>query len=108
MFLHRSFVPGLAIYSYMVGDEASGRCAIIDPTRDVEPYMRLAREQGSRITDILETHVHADFAAQSSSRRGYRTRRAFTARALAAPTGRRRMPTRSLRMERRSASAACA
>ena len=46
VFLHRSFVPGLAIYSYVVGDEASGRCAVIDPTRDVEPYMRLAREQG--------------------------------------------------------------
>ena len=63
MFLHRSFVSGLAIYSYMVGDEASGRCAVIDPTRDVEPYMRLAREQGLRITDILETHVHADFVS---------------------------------------------
>jgi hydroxyacylglutathione hydrolase len=63
MFLHRSFVPGLAIYSYMVGDEAFGRCAIIDPTRDVEPYMRSAREQGLRITDILETHVHADFVS---------------------------------------------
>jgi hydroxyacylglutathione hydrolase len=63
MLLHRSFIPGLAVYSYMVGDEASGRCAIIDPTRDVEPYMRLAREQGLRITDILETHVHADFVS---------------------------------------------
>jgi hydroxyacylglutathione hydrolase len=63
MFLHRSFVPGLAIYSYMVGDEASGRCAVIDPTRDVEPYIRTAREQGLRVTDILETHVHADFVS---------------------------------------------
>lgn len=63
MFLHRRFVPGLAIYSYMVGDESSGRCAVIDPTRDVEGYICLAREQGLRITDILETHVHADFVS---------------------------------------------
>ena len=63
MFLHREFVPGLAIYSYMVGDEASGHCAVIDPTRDVEPYLRLAREQGLHITEILETHVHADFVS---------------------------------------------
>ena len=63
MFLDRSFVPGLAIYSYMVGDEGSGRCAVIDPTRDVEPYMHTARERGLRISDILETHVHADFVS---------------------------------------------
>jgi len=31
-----------------VGDEASGRCAVIDPTRDVEPFVRLARERGLR------------------------------------------------------------
>jgi hydroxyacylglutathione hydrolase len=77
VFLHRSFIPGLAIYSYMVGDEASGRCAVIDPTRDVEPYMRLAREQGLRITEILETHVHADFisgAVELKARLPYQAR----------------------------------
>jgi hydroxyacylglutathione hydrolase len=47
----------------MVGDEGSGRCAVIDPTRDVEPYMHMAREQGLPISDILETHVHADFVS---------------------------------------------
>jgi hydroxyacylglutathione hydrolase len=77
MFLHRAFHPGLAIYSHMVGDETSGRCAVIDPTRDVEPYMRMAREQGLRISDILETHVHADFvsgAVELKARLPYETR----------------------------------
>jgi hydroxyacylglutathione hydrolase len=63
MFLHQRFIPGLAIYSYMVGDEQSGRCAVIDPTRDVDDYLVRARRQGLRITDILETHVHADFVS---------------------------------------------
>ena len=41
MFFHQRFVPGLAIYSYMVGDEKSKRCAVIDPTRDVDEYLEI-------------------------------------------------------------------
>ncbi len=66
MFLHQRFIPGLAIASYMVGDEKSRRVAVIDPTRDVEEYIRIAKDEGLRITDILETHVHADFVSGSA------------------------------------------
>ena len=65
MFFHQRFVPGLAIYSYMVGDEKSRRCAVIDPTRDVEEYLEIAKREGLRITHVLETHVHADFVSGS-------------------------------------------
>lgn len=63
MFFHHRFVPGLAINSYMVGDEKSKQCAVIDPTRDVEEYIQLAKEEGLHIAHILETHVHADFVS---------------------------------------------
>lgn len=66
MFFHQRFIPGLAIYSYMVGDEKSKKCAVVDPTRDVDEYLRIARREGLRITHILETHVHADFVSGSS------------------------------------------
>lgn len=66
MFFHQRFVPGLAIYSYMVGDEKSKRCAVIDPTRDVGEYLEIARREGLRITHVLETHVHADFVSGSA------------------------------------------
>ena len=46
MFLHREFVPGLAIASYMVGDEKTRQCAVIDPTRDVDEYVDIARRRG--------------------------------------------------------------
>ncbi|WP_435018261.1 MBL fold metallo-hydrolase [Tundrisphaera sp. TA3] len=65
MFFHQRFVPGLAIYGYMVGDEKSRRCAVIDPTRDVDEYLEIARREGLRITHVLETHVHADFVSGS-------------------------------------------
>ena len=63
MFFHHRFIPGLAINTYMVGDESAGRCAVIDPVRDVQPYIDKARDEGLHITDILETHVHADFVS---------------------------------------------
>src|SRR4051812_23883232 len=65
MFFHQRFIPGLAIASYMVGDEKSKEAAVVDPTRDVDDYLRIAREEGLRITHILETHVHADFVSGS-------------------------------------------
>lgn len=66
MFFHQRFIPGLAIASYMVGDEKAKAVAVIDPTRDVEEYIRIADGEGLRITHILETHVHADFVSGSA------------------------------------------
>lgn len=63
MIFQRVFTPGLAINSYVIGDEKSQRCAIIDPVRDISPYLAIAKENGADITDIIETHVHADFAS---------------------------------------------
>ena len=66
MFFHQRFIPGLAIASYLVGDEKVKQVAVIDPTRDVEEFVRIARDEGLRITHILETHVHADFVSGSA------------------------------------------
>lgn len=66
MYFYQRFIPGLAIYSYMVADEKTKQAAIVDPTRDIEDYLRIAKEQGLRITHVLETHVHADFVSGSA------------------------------------------
>ena len=66
MFFHQRFVPGLAIASYMVGDEKTKQVAVIDPTRDVDEYVEIAKREGLRITHVLETHVHADFVCGSA------------------------------------------
>jgi hydroxyacylglutathione hydrolase len=63
MFFHQRFIPGLAIASYVVGDEKTKQCAVIDPTRDVDEYIQIARKEGMRIAHIFETHVHADFVS---------------------------------------------
>ena len=63
MFFHQRFVPGLAIYSYLVGDEKTQTAAVIDPTRDIEEYLQIAKREGLHIKHVLETHVHADFVS---------------------------------------------
>jgi hydroxyacylglutathione hydrolase len=56
---------GLAHLSYLIGDRFSGRAAVIDPRRDVDVYLELARRHRLTITHALETHIHADFVSGS-------------------------------------------
>ena len=63
MLLERFEDRGLAQYSYAVGDESAGKVAIVDPRRDVDVYLDWAAGRGLAITDVLETHIHADFAS---------------------------------------------
>lgn len=65
MFFERMSIPGLAINSYIVGDQISKSCAVIDPTRDVDDFIQIANKAGLEIKYILETHVHADFVSGS-------------------------------------------
>jgi hydroxyacylglutathione hydrolase len=55
----------LAQASYMVGSQESGEALVIDPARHIEPYLRAARQEGLRITQVTETHIHADFVSGS-------------------------------------------
>ena len=59
------FTEGVAHLSYLIGDKATGQAAVIDPRRDVEVYIELARKHKLTISHILETHIHADFVSGS-------------------------------------------
>ncbi len=43
--------------------ESEGEVAIVDPLREVEPYIKRAASEGARIKYVLETHFHADFVS---------------------------------------------
>jgi hydroxyacylglutathione hydrolase len=51
----------LAQASYLIGSE--GEAAIVDPSRDVDEYIRKAADKGLRIRYVVETHLHADFVS---------------------------------------------
>jgi hydroxyacylglutathione hydrolase len=43
--------------------ESNGEAAIIDPLREVQPYLNMAEMRGAKIKYIFETHFHADFVS---------------------------------------------
>jgi hydroxyacylglutathione hydrolase len=54
---------GLSQYSYAIGCERACTLAIVDPRRDIDVYLEFAAARHMRITHVLETHIHADFAS---------------------------------------------
>lgn len=61
--LEQIYTEGLAQLSYLVGDDVAGEVAVVDPRRDVDVYLETVRKRGLRVTHIVETHIHADFAS---------------------------------------------
>ncbi len=43
--------------------ESNGEAAIIDPLREVQPYINTAEKRNAKIKYIFETHFHADFVS---------------------------------------------
>ena len=63
MILERFYNDKLAQASYLVGCPATGEALVIDPNRDVAPYLSAADRHEVQITHVTETHIHADFAS---------------------------------------------
>ncbi|MGH3823577.1 MAG: MBL fold metallo-hydrolase [Pseudonocardiaceae bacterium] len=61
MIFHQYQLSCLSLFSYLVGDESTGRAVVVDPQRDVSQYLADAEIAGLRIERVIETHVHADF-----------------------------------------------
>lgn len=51
----------LAHYSYAILSDNVSEIILIDPSRDITPYLEFARDNNARITGVIETHPHADF-----------------------------------------------
>lgn len=64
MLLEKIKTPGLAHLSYLIG--SGGDAAVIDPRRDCDIYLDMARRQGLEITHIFETHRNEDLVSGAS------------------------------------------
>ncbi|MEA2451750.1 MAG: hydroxyacylglutathione hydrolase [Actinomycetota bacterium] len=51
--------------SYLIGCGESGQAVVVDPSEDVggESYILEAADLGLTITDVVETHIHADYVS---------------------------------------------
>ncbi|MFG0292177.1 MAG: rhodanese-like domain-containing protein [Phycisphaerales bacterium JB050] len=65
MFMRMIYDEKLAQAAYLIGCQQTGEAIVIDPERDVDRYIELARENGLRIVATAETHIHADFLSGS-------------------------------------------
>ena len=61
MYVEQLYTGCLAEAAYYV--ESNGEAAIIDPLRETQPYLELAKQRGATIKYVLETHFHADFVS---------------------------------------------
>jgi hydroxyacylglutathione hydrolase len=59
MFIRQLYTGCLSEAAYYI--ESKGEAAIIDPLRDIDVYISLAKERNATIKYIFETHFHADF-----------------------------------------------
>jgi glyoxylase-like metal-dependent hydrolase (beta-lactamase superfamily II) len=61
MFFRQYELGCLSLFSYLVGDETTGRAVVVDPQRDISQYLDDAKAHGLEIERVIETHFHADF-----------------------------------------------
>ncbi len=61
MIIEQIYTGCLAQGAYYI--ESNGEVAIIDPLREVQPYIDRANRAGAKINYIFETHFHADFVS---------------------------------------------
>lgn len=61
MIIEQIYTGCLAQGAYYI--ESAGEAVVIDPLREVEPYLLKAKKNNAKITYVLETHFHADFVS---------------------------------------------
>lgn len=61
MKIEQIYTGCLAEAAYYI--ESNGEAAIIDPLREVSPYLKKAEQNNVKIKYIFETHFHADFVS---------------------------------------------
>ena len=65
MYFQHVYDKSLSQGSYFIGCQKCGVAMVIDPKRDVDTYLHIAKQNNMRITHVAETHIHADFLCGS-------------------------------------------
>ena len=64
MIFERIKTPGIAHVAYLIGNK--GEAAVVDPRRDIDEYVKLARKHKTTIKYSIETHRQEDFVMGSA------------------------------------------
>ena len=61
MYIQQLYTGCISEAAYYI--ESEGEAAVIDPLRDINEYIQLAKSRNAKIKYIFETHFHADFVS---------------------------------------------
>ncbi|MWB94980.1 MBL fold metallo-hydrolase [Flavobacterium sp. GA093] len=64
-FFERVYDETLAQASFVIGDLNTKEAIVIDPKRDIDTYLEIAKINNLKIIKATETHIHADFLSGS-------------------------------------------
>lgn len=63
MLLKYFYDQNVAHASYMVGCQRTGEAIVVDPARDIRPYLATAVKENLRLVAAVDTHIHADYVS---------------------------------------------
>jgi hydroxyacylglutathione hydrolase len=61
------YLPQMENFAYLIGDETTRTCAIIDPAFDPQKILHTAASKGYRITHVINTHGHSDHTSGNAA-----------------------------------------
>ncbi len=67
MYVRQIKLTKMDTFAYLVGDEASRTCALIDPAFDTDHILATARDDGYTVTHLINTHRHVDHCAGNAA-----------------------------------------
>ena len=67
MDVHQIKLASMANFCYLIGDESTRSCALIDPAFETDRILSLVQTQGYRATHLINTHCHSDHTAGNAA-----------------------------------------
>jgi len=60
MVIRQLCVGKMAVFCYLVGDEETKTCALIDPAAETGKILSMAEKEGFQVSHVINTHGHSD------------------------------------------------
>ena len=60
MVIRQLCVGKMAVFCYLIGDEETRTCVLIDPAAETGKILSLAKKEGFQVSHVINTHGHSD------------------------------------------------